>query len=117
MSINFVDTEEIQYVPSSDYLCIKCVTSTKDGEYFKPQKTTAPQEYKIWTKHAKIDRISIVKKNTADENYRIYFKNLGSKSRRPPGHGEKNSKCSVEILVKPEMDRQEYAYLSCTCFI
>ena len=105
MSINFVDTEKIQYVPSSDYLCIKCVTSTKDGEYFQPTKTAAPQEYKIWTRHAKIDRLSIVQKNTADTRYRIYFKNLGSKSRRPPGHGEKNPKCSVEILVKPAMDK------------
>lgn len=97
------DTEENenQVFQSEDYLCIKCPVSTQTNEYMRVRKTTAPNEYNIWTNHAKTTKVNKTRKNTPEEKLRIHFRFIKNR----PLPSAQRIMCSVEIMQKPEIDK------------
>lgn len=109
-SIPFED-RRMYYVPKSHYLCIRCPISKKQMESAdekqdmssKPWKLWRPDEYYIWSTHAKISHVS---KSKEKESTRVNFV-LRKHATSPPYQlSEKRTKlgCCVEILAKSPID-------------
>ncbi|VDI71760.1 Hypothetical predicted protein, partial [Mytilus galloprovincialis] len=100
--IDETEENESQRFQSEDYLCIKCPVSAKTNEYMRVRKTNAPNEYNIWTNHAKTTKVNKIRKNTPEEKIRIHFRYIKNR----PLPSAKRIICSVEIMQKPEIDKR-----------
>ncbi|XP_021359811.1 helicase with zinc finger domain 2-like [Mizuhopecten yessoensis] len=118
MSMEFVlhgneddeNSDEIKYVPSSDFLCLKCRYEVDDVIY-KGLKGS-PGEQRIWLAHGQVDKIKKMKKMGRIE---VHFLLHPSSQSLPPQlmNSERKPKCSVEIMAKPESNRRTEAALLC----
>ncbi|KAK3091346.1 hypothetical protein FSP39_019159 [Pinctada imbricata] len=107
---NEEDDEEIEYVPSSDYLCIRC--DIQDGEMPGQRVDEACTPYKrmVWIGHGKIDKIKRMKKRG---KVAVHFQ-LRKNSMMPTPKMQNNNKpvrCCVELLQKAEVERRSDAIL------
>ena len=95
----------IREIASPDYLCIKCPVYKPEVENTGNQMgyICAPQDYKIWLGHAKIDRVKN-KKEKAEIDF-IFKLNKNSQP-VPKDFFRENTKprCCVEIIFKSSAD-------------
>ncbi|XP_033737975.1 LOW QUALITY PROTEIN: helicase with zinc finger domain 2-like [Pecten maximus] len=118
MSMDFIlhgneddeNNDETKYVPSSDYLCLKCRYDVDDITY--RNMNGSPGGKRIWLAHGQVDRIKKMKKKGRVE---VHFLLHPSSAKLPPQilNSEKKPKCSVEIMAKPESNRRTEAALLC----
>lgn len=107
MSMDFMvkdeeENEEVQYVASSDYLCIRCVVD-KEGKPVSPADSTEVLQNggKVWIAHAEVDKI---KKRKKKDRVDVHFQ-IHKNSQQPLQSlkdAEKNPRCCVEVLQKSE---------------
>ncbi|XP_021359813.1 helicase with zinc finger domain 2-like [Mizuhopecten yessoensis] len=104
------NSDETKYVPSSDFLCLKCRYEVDDVIY-KGLKGS-PGEQRIWLAHGQVDKIKKMKKMGRIE---VHFLLHPSSQSLPPQllNSERKPKCSVEIMAKPESNRRTEAALLC----
>ncbi|XP_052090428.1 helicase with zinc finger domain 2-like [Mytilus californianus] len=110
------EEEGIREVASPDYLCIKSVEYLGDGEVpgneFGHTHGCAPQGYRIWHGHAKIERV-----NVKGEKGKIDFIFKLHKSSQPvPFDFRKDDvkpRCGIEVLFKSSADCRIDGILQC----
>ncbi|XP_060082155.1 helicase with zinc finger domain 2-like [Ylistrum balloti] len=102
--------DEDKYVPSSDYLCLKCCYDVDEITYRSLKGS--PGGKRIWLAHGQVDKIKKMKKKGRIE---VHFLLHPSSQILPPQllHSEKKPRCSVEIMAKPESNRRTEAALLC----
>ena len=119
------DETPIEYVTSSDYLCIRCEVSP-EGEPIKDRSMSmAPSRKKFWIGHARIDKIKRVKKSG---KINVHFE-LTRDSPMPYTSmiaTDVGVQCSVDVIGKTDDDRYIYFqfsivstsnHISCTCIL
>ncbi|VDI54193.1 Hypothetical predicted protein [Mytilus galloprovincialis] len=108
--------EKVRYikVASPDYLCIKSVVYKSDvdasGIEVSHNHSCAPQEYKIWHGHAKIDEINVKRKKT-DFIFRLHRNSQPI----PLEFRNEDTKpiCGIEVLFKSSVEGRIDAILQC----
>ncbi|CAG2233752.1 unnamed protein product [Mytilus edulis] len=110
------EEEGIREIASPDYLCIKSVEYLSDeevpGKEFGHTYGCAPQDYRIWHGHAKIERV-----NVKGEKGKIDFIFKLHKNSQPvPSAFRKDDvkpRCGIEVLFKSSADCRIDGLLQC----
>lgn len=103
--------DDIKYVPTSDFLCIKYPYTVHERSNASP---TGSPRTRIWLAHGRIDQ---VKRSREDNTIKVHFV-LHPLGPKPPAqllNSGTHSTCSIEILATSESNRF-VEYLLCSLF-